>query len=67
MTLGAYTPQLPPPSEVSPVTAYDTGATAQRDWPCPLQEEPQVIAEGLTRRELPTFDQLRDHLTFEAE
>jgi hypothetical protein len=26
-----------------------------------------VIAEGLTRRELPTFDQLRDRLTFEAE
>ncbi|MBM2843488.1 MAG: hypothetical protein HW404_1325, partial [Anaerolineales bacterium] len=36
-------------------------------WPCPLQEGPQVIAEGLTRRELPTFDQLRDRLTFEAE
>jgi hypothetical protein len=52
---------------VSPVTARDTGATAQRDRPCPLQEEPQVIAEGLTRRELPTFDQLRDRLTFEAE
>lgn len=49
------------------VLEMDPGASQpQVSGPTLSQEELQAIAEGLIRRELPAFDELRDRLAFEA-
>jgi hypothetical protein len=49
------------------VLEMDPGASQpQTSGPILSQGELQAMAEGLIRRELPAFDDLRDRLTFEA-
>jgi len=49
------------------VVEMDPGASQlQVSGPTLSQDELQAMAEALIRRELPAFDDLRDHLTFQA-